>query len=295
MEELNQWKSDFENFIESTAKPNKDVYHYTDKEGLKGILTKKALWLTNYIHLNDSSEILYGLDYVRSYVSKGLPKCRFSKKLFSNAKQILEKNANVFVTSFCCESDYLPAWQTYAVDGKGFSVGFKSSFFIGATSKTGDQPDFGRSKVIYLCGEEKDKLDEKLLKPLVNIIKLIKKESHPRKRERYQAEIFSNIMLALYVIKHPAYKGELEHRIYSFAGKNDANQNFYVPDSSKYRRYFSFETNCISEIWVGPQENFEQAENNILKILDENNYDRDAIKILPSTIPYKNNYQLSWG
>jgi hypothetical protein len=150
MEELNQWKIDFEGFVESTATPDTHVYHYTDWKGLEGILTKKELWLTNYIHLNDSSEILYGLNHIRGYVLDKLPNCRFSKRLFSGARRLLEKDANVFVASFCCESNYLPAWQTYAAGGEGFSVSFKSSFFRGKTTKENvDQPDFARSKVIY--------------------------------------------------------------------------------------------------------------------------------------------------
>ena len=44
-----------------TIKIKKDtiLYHYTNYEGLKGILSDQRLWFTDYKHLNDTSEIKY--------------------------------------------------------------------------------------------------------------------------------------------------------------------------------------------------------------------------------------------
>ena len=38
------------------------IYHYTNYEGLCGILKNRKLWYTNYRYLNDKSEIQFGFD-----------------------------------------------------------------------------------------------------------------------------------------------------------------------------------------------------------------------------------------
>ncbi len=37
----------------------KNLYHYTDKLGLEGILENQTLWATNYQFLNDASELVH--------------------------------------------------------------------------------------------------------------------------------------------------------------------------------------------------------------------------------------------
>ena len=43
----------------------KSIYHYTDFNGLKGIVEKNDLWLTNSRYSNDDEEMIHGLDVVR--------------------------------------------------------------------------------------------------------------------------------------------------------------------------------------------------------------------------------------
>ena len=37
------------------------LYHYTDARGLEGIITAQQVWFTHYQHLNDPSEMEFGL------------------------------------------------------------------------------------------------------------------------------------------------------------------------------------------------------------------------------------------
>ena len=37
------------------------LYHYTDGQGLRGILESGRLWFTDYRHLNDPSELTHGI------------------------------------------------------------------------------------------------------------------------------------------------------------------------------------------------------------------------------------------
>ena len=38
-----------------------ELYHYTNLDGLKGILSTKSLWATHFANLNDSTEVILNL------------------------------------------------------------------------------------------------------------------------------------------------------------------------------------------------------------------------------------------
>ncbi len=46
------------------------LYHYTDGNGLKGILESGRVWFTDYRHLNDPSELTHGIDTAREVAQK---------------------------------------------------------------------------------------------------------------------------------------------------------------------------------------------------------------------------------
>ena len=64
-----------------TAHP--ELFHYTTRQGLEGILKTQSLWATHYQHLNDSTEILLFKDRLKSIL---LPTAReiFTAMVFDN-------------------------------------------------------------------------------------------------------------------------------------------------------------------------------------------------------------------
>jgi hypothetical protein len=48
--------------LDATAPPE-IVYHYTDDNGLRGILDSGRLWLTDIFSLNDPSELIHGFSH----------------------------------------------------------------------------------------------------------------------------------------------------------------------------------------------------------------------------------------
>ena len=52
---------------DNLLKGERFMFHFTDKEGLNGILKSKSLWLTNTKDLNDFSERIYETFYLRVY------------------------------------------------------------------------------------------------------------------------------------------------------------------------------------------------------------------------------------
>jgi hypothetical protein len=162
--------------VGTPPKPAKVLYHYTDQNGLLGILKSGSIWATHIRYLNDSSEYKHGLDIVKrellefkldagaDLVVEGIP----------NAKQLMEsiiRNAisaalcfldqtPVFVASFfdspegspdTCQQDagdMLGQWRAYSGGSAGFSIGFDKEALAGCIWQAGEEggiPIMGRS------------------------------------------------------------------------------------------------------------------------------------------------------
>jgi hypothetical protein len=121
-------------------KPDDYIYHYTSKEGLKGIIRDKKIWATNMLYLNDTSELQLSIDralgeFINRTKDDLMSKedkdflneiCNvFTSILWPNANQY----ANIYVCSFSAAKDDLCQWQGYCLNKRdcsidGYSIGF---------------------------------------------------------------------------------------------------------------------------------------------------------------------------
>lgn len=108
-----------------------DLFHYTNRKGLEGILDSKCLWATNYNCLNDRSEVVH----LKSILKKTLDP-RFSCLIDILYKAILEENPRPpFICSFTTvepeqshaelvfREGLLSQWRAYGRNG-GFNICF---------------------------------------------------------------------------------------------------------------------------------------------------------------------------
>jgi Protein of unknown function (DUF2971) len=145
----------------SDVHPN--LYHYTNEQGLYGILKEQCLWATHYKFLNDSTEIELSKDKLRQIVYPCT--LEYFNKIISehpDAREILSENGSleegakddselfidtcykylaheIYITSFCTESKsenadedkyinengILSQWRAYGGDG-GYAVVLKT-------------------------------------------------------------------------------------------------------------------------------------------------------------------------
>ena len=63
--EFAQWWQQKQRTADIADKIVRPLYHYTDADGLKGIVENEEIWLTSVLHLNDPSEVNYGIDAAR--------------------------------------------------------------------------------------------------------------------------------------------------------------------------------------------------------------------------------------
>jgi len=137
--------------------PIASVFHYTSQKGLLGILSNKAIWATNILYLNDSSELEFAVDLVKRQISdlkqSGKPE---DTDHFINLEQELEKITDpmpfgIYVCSFSAHGDQLSQWRGYCPKGNGFSIGINLSQYRSALAKQG----FRIVKCVYGTEEQR--------------------------------------------------------------------------------------------------------------------------------------------
>lgn len=114
---------------------NEPLFHYTDSNGLLGMVRDRQVWATHCAHVNDSEELVVGersVDEVAERMVSRLPEKSAGHWLLRNFLHLhkeqglsLTKSADVYVASFSARGNQLSQWRGYAADGMGYSIGFK--------------------------------------------------------------------------------------------------------------------------------------------------------------------------
>jgi Protein of unknown function (DUF2971) len=112
------------------------LYHYTDSHGLKGIMESGQIWFTDYRHLNDPSELKYGLDMTRRAAEKiaaatadGFLATFLNLFIDMFQHHQFEDTLDFYIASFSRKRNNLGQWRAYADNGRGFAIGFARTMF----------------------------------------------------------------------------------------------------------------------------------------------------------------------
>lgn len=138
------------------------LYHYTDAQGLIGILTDARLHVSRGVCLNDPNELAYGEGVVRAvlerraqefdkdeptllgYFNKAAAEFRgFSADPDETRRGPHEVRLDPFVTSFSSVPDLLGLWAYYAREG-GYCIGFRRDSL--ANLRDGGDKDVDRGR-----------------------------------------------------------------------------------------------------------------------------------------------------
>ena len=100
------------------------LYHYTDVHGLRGVLESGELWASSIHHLNDSQELAYGVELLRSILPSIAPEgSPLDAGLSVGFRQ--PDRWSVFVASLSELGDDLGQWRAYGANGAGFAIGLQ--------------------------------------------------------------------------------------------------------------------------------------------------------------------------
>lgn len=115
------------------APPPAELFHYTDLDGVAGILESRYLWLSKVSTLNDTSEINLAVQHFKTLAHEAAGSLAMDEaKLLQAAAEALDhfRRTNICVGSFCEEEDQLGQWRSYGNDGRGIAIGFASAELV---------------------------------------------------------------------------------------------------------------------------------------------------------------------
>ncbi|HEY6140906.1 MAG TPA: DUF2971 domain-containing protein [Thermoanaerobaculia bacterium] len=158
---LESMKTITEDFIVG-PKGGEPLYHYTDLNGARSIISDNDLWLTNSRYSNDEEEITHGYRVAKKVIEEAKlganPHPEWLPYLSEVAK-LVEKPADegVYICCFCKFDNLLSQWRGYAASGNGVSIQFHPPGFGYIAGP--DSPVGGLMRLWRVLYEEKDQRD----------------------------------------------------------------------------------------------------------------------------------------
>lgn len=298
------------------------LYHYTSPAGMLGMTQYGALWLTNLLYMNDTTEYIWALERIKeklklyqveiditsenSFTSTIYARCLGAKASIDLANP--SKEVGAFSFSLSQRKDSLSQWRGYCPSG-GYAISFyeggnyKGSQFsqmienyglhIGKCLYTDNEYETLVSEVII--NQDPDKFLKYMDDSRLSEAELARSAKRGQGRYETLQNILERILTYAPFIKHHAFKDEEEWRIVAFnnnqilkhlikfrEGKNFIIPYLEIPLVEKDFKH-SLPSVQVGEIVVGPTPHMDLAINSC------NQY-RSGLsgRITPSEIPYRN-------
>ena len=107
------------------------IYHYTDINALKSILTTQKLWMTSHRFLNDTQEFEEGFGLLKksidTFMMQNKTHLKESTKNAVDEMLNLLENTIVLSVSFSKVGDLISQWRSYCPSVGGYAIGFDKS------------------------------------------------------------------------------------------------------------------------------------------------------------------------
>lgn len=198
--------------------PPGELFHYTDFDGLQGILKSRSLWLSKVSTLNDTSEVKLAIDQFKAHAAE------VAGTLDPEAARFLEQAAgqldairrtNICVAAFSEDADQLNQWRSYANDGRGIALGFDSR----ALRRTAGGHDVRLLRCVYEPQSQHEIIDE-LVRLLLEAFRAVRHGAEAE-RKRLLEEFDQVFLLTAPVIKDHHFAQEKEWRLVSMPRSPD--------------------------------------------------------------------------
>lgn len=225
-------------------------YHYTNMEGIKGIIENKSFWATNCSFLNDTHEFQKAFNMYREEILEQIPNEEIRKEIIDEYnKQVAEislseinnneSQSGYYVISFSLNPDNLALWSEFS-DSMGYNLGFNINQF----DKAFKSNIKWQGKVVYKYDEQIRMLKESynnLLRGYLDKDSLtmedFKRGIFPKKSISEFASC-SSIFCLLYSMffKESNYSQEEEYRfVFSYSDMEDVDKDYFIDNEVKYK------------------------------------------------------------
>jgi hypothetical protein len=137
------------------------LFHYTNAEGLKGIVESKSLWASHVAFMNDPMEMNYAVALCREILSEHFlgqmedaSPTKMEVLLYESVTRALDRIGDLltgFVFCFCEKDDLLSQWRGYGDLSSAFSIGIDLNELGTLTLARGDI-----RKVVYELEQQRE-------------------------------------------------------------------------------------------------------------------------------------------
>jgi|Tabmets5t2r1_1033131.scaffolds.fasta_scaffold15404_2 Protein of unknown function (DUF2971) len=212
-------------FAQAQGARPRTLFHYTNGAGLKGILESNRVWGTHAQYLNDSTELVYACEAIKTVVEQQIDD-QAPAAIIELGRQItslldphyIHDFLTAYMACFCEEGDLLSQWRGY---GGGGGIG---GYALGLDGRQmGDRPfgistpeqDLGLVRVIYDPSVQKDLIDSIVARSF-DVLRSIEEKHGPDAAgaAMFDCTTFVQRQLATCLIcfKNPAFSEEKEWR-----------------------------------------------------------------------------------
>lgn len=301
-----------------------EIYHYTDANGLLGILKAQKLWATHAAYLNDSEEVVQGIRMVRNVATAlggKLPSeltdehlgkkllLQFMARMFGAKlpEQVQEQMDSLiprfgpFVTCFSEERDRLSQWRGYGRTA-GYAIKFdgrKLREYIldhGAKTERSDETSepllVNRRtfvKMVYEPSELEHATQEHIAKLWDTIVFILKKLAAGDMEPPTESEIgdASEILPSLILTAlRLKDKGFEEEKEYRMLVFANPDDFAATGRGLTPRVEIEFDPKCIKEVIVGPGPDRETRLSSV-EYYKTVHSDYSEVEVTPSKIPFR--------
>jgi hypothetical protein len=276
---------------------NDIIYHYTNAEGLKGIIESNSFYATQYNFLSDPTEITYVINIIKNEIEK-IVKPNMDNNIFQELNKLFDFKLyfddllsvfinDIYLVCFSAGGDQLSQWRGYGANGEGYAIGIKTEYLkknIPVTRGISLNPEFSLLEISY----NENELHALIEKYSIKFIEILEKTND----EKILTEKY-NILLEMldelvFLYKNPSFKEENEWRFvhHTEVKKDNTTDNILFRCINKINKPFAkidIKPDSIKEIIIGPKLNEKKSMLVLEQLLIKNNYSN--VKISKSKIP----------
>jgi hypothetical protein len=260
--------------------PKPILWHYTNFNGLSGILSSGELWLTHIAMQNDIMEQQEAIEVFMQEIKK-------TSTITQKTEDLLHffGESRVCTMSFSENRDLLSQWRGYGSPGNGFAIGFDSNVL----KQIAVDNDADLLPCVYKRDEKKDLIKEYIQNQnfsQINVMSIFA-----------AMQIANTFPLIGSIIKSEAFKEENEWRLVKYRkveAKKGTPYSIMVGGNAKTYWKIDISTKPIQEIVMhvicGPSSDYENIRKRVIEMLlyaGFKSVPNDESIVSPSMIPLR--------
>ena len=252
------------------------IYHYTDEQGLTGIIQNKSIWATDIRFLNDSMEFHSGIESLTKICNDMIKICKEKDdEIYKNAVDFYKvintfirnnlENRNIYITSFTKSEDNLRQWMSYCPKNSGYAIAINKEKILEIKDKV-------QCKNIVFRLEDVDYRKESIYKMLSldSLIKEITKNFN--NTNKLASRLINNLLFHCCAIKNEEFHDENEERLVIQSTTEKKQKVKFRSRSGVIIPYFEYpiELDYIEKVIIGPTTNMKLARLGLEEFLEKN-------------------------